>query len=89
MPTISRFFGIRIQMYHDEHGPPHFHARYGEHSAVIAIDTLEVVAGSVPRRVQALAVEWAMMHRSELRANWARAERLESLAPIPGLDEES
>lgn len=30
MPEISRFFGIVIAMYYNEHNPPHFHARYGE-----------------------------------------------------------
>jgi hypothetical protein len=29
MPEISRFFGIVIRMYFDDHDPPHFHARYG------------------------------------------------------------
>ncbi|HSP33885.1 MAG TPA: DUF4160 domain-containing protein [Thermoanaerobaculia bacterium] len=29
MPEICRFFGIVIAMFHDEHPPPHFHARYG------------------------------------------------------------
>jgi hypothetical protein len=29
MPTISRFFGILIQMYFDDHNPPHFHVKYG------------------------------------------------------------
>ncbi len=27
MPIISRFFGLTITMYFDDHGPPHFHAR--------------------------------------------------------------
>jgi hypothetical protein len=35
MPTISRFFGIAIRMYYDDHDPPHFHAYYGEESAKI------------------------------------------------------
>jgi len=26
MPEVSRFFGISIRMYFDEHNPPHFHA---------------------------------------------------------------
>jgi hypothetical protein len=26
VPTISRFFGISIAMYFDDHGFPHFHA---------------------------------------------------------------
>ena len=28
MPEISRFLGIIIYMYFNEHSPPHFHARY-------------------------------------------------------------
>ena len=88
MPTISRFFGILIQMYLDDHPPPHFHVIYGEFEAKIAVDTLELLRGRLPRRVQALVLEWAMMHRSELRENWHRAERHEALRPIPPLDEE-
>ena len=49
MPTISRFFGILIQMYLDDHPPPHFHAIYGEFDAQIAIDTLEVLRGHLRR----------------------------------------
>ncbi len=29
MPEVSRFFGIVIMMYYNDHAPPHFHARYG------------------------------------------------------------
>lgn len=50
MPTISQFFGIVIQMFWREHAPPHFHALYGEHEALIDIRTLEVTKGSLPRR---------------------------------------
>ena len=46
MPTISQFFSIVIQMFWREHAPPHFHALYAEHEALIDIRTLEVVGGS-------------------------------------------
>ncbi len=49
MPTISQFFGIIIQMFWREHAPPHFHALYGEHEALIDIRTLEVITGSLPK----------------------------------------
>ncbi len=48
MPTISTFFGVVIQMSWREHGPPHFHAMYGEHEAVIDIRELRVTRGSWP-----------------------------------------
>lgn len=88
MPTISRFFGVKIQMHWSEHPPPHFHATYGDHRAKYSIGSLELVAGSLPRRAQALVLEWAMIHRSELGENWARCERREPLIRIAGLDEE-
>lgn len=46
MPTICAFYGIVIQMYWADHGPPHFHALYAEHEALIAIETLEVLQAS-------------------------------------------
>ena len=57
MPTISTFFGILIQMYWREHGPPHFHAIYREHEAVIDIRELRVVRGRLPRRALAMVIE--------------------------------
>jgi len=89
MPTISRFFGITIRMHWREHGPSHFHVDYGEHRATVGIETFEVLAGRLPRRALSLVLEWAMIHRPELRENWARAERMEPLLPVAPLDEEA
>lgn len=85
MPCISQFFDISVYMYYNDHMPAHFHAEYGEHEAVYVIDTLEVMRGSLPRRAHALVVEWATVHRSELRANWERAReslQLERVEPL-------
>ena len=49
MPEISRFFGIVIQMYPNEHPPAHFHARYGNHAASFEIRSLRVM-GDFPKR---------------------------------------
>lgn len=70
MPEISRFFGIIIAMFFDEHNPPHFHARYGGDKASIEIDSLRVLEGSLPPRVLGLVIEWASQHRDELLSNW-------------------
>ena len=67
LPTISRFFGILIQMYLDDHPPPHFHAIYGEFDAQIAIDTPPIMRRHPPRRLQVLVIEWALAHRPQLR----------------------
>jgi hypothetical protein len=86
MPQISRFFGIIIKMYYNDHYPPHFHAEYNEHVAEIAIDTLEIIEGNLPRRVLSLVLEWAVLHRSELRQNWQRARNHEPVQPIKPLE---
>jgi uncharacterized protein DUF4160 len=86
MPRISAFFGIIIAMYFNDHAPPHFHAVYQEHEALLDIETLEVVRGSLPRRALALVLEWAALHRAELRADWEKARRGLPLDPIQPLD---
>jgi hypothetical protein len=58
MPTISRFYGILIRMFFNDHGPPHFHARYGEFEATIDIGTLAIIEGQLPRRALNLVQEW-------------------------------
>jgi hypothetical protein len=86
VPTLCSFFGITIRMYYDDHAPPHFHAYYGASAAQIAIESLEVLHGQLPRRAMALVLEWALAHRPELRSNWDHAERHELLAPIEPLE---
>lgn len=70
MPEISRFLGICIFMYFNEHNPPHFHIRYNEFRAVMTIEGLEITEGRLPSRVAALVLEWASQHRGELMDNW-------------------
>ncbi len=52
MPEISRFLGIVIAMYYNDHAPPHFHAGYGSSEIRVNIDTGEILSGSFPRRAQ-------------------------------------
>lgn len=59
---------------------------YAEHEAELSIETLEVLRGSLPRRVLALVLEWSALHRSELRENWSRARAGEPLARIEPLE---
>lgn len=85
MPTISRFYGILIGMFFDEHAPPHFHARYGEYEASISIRDLSVTKGRLPPKALSLVVEWARLHEDELLSEWDRAMRHQDLEPIEPL----
>jgi hypothetical protein len=88
MPTISRFFGILIQMYYfpKEHPPAHFHAIYADDEATIDIETLDVLAGELPPRALSMVLEWGRLHQRELMENWTRCQRQEPLQPIPPLE---
>jgi hypothetical protein len=85
VPTVSRFFGITIQMFFKEHGTAHFHARYGGKIAVYTIEPLDVVRGQLSRRADRLVREWAELHRAELMQNWERARAGVPLTPIDPL----
>lgn len=82
MLEISRFFGIIIKMYYKEHNPPHFHAEYQEYKAEYDIHTLELISGELPKRANALVLEWAAEHRAELIENWERALKQVELSKI-------
>lgn len=86
MPEISRFFGITIRLYYGEHSPPHFHAQYGEHRAVVEILTLTIFGGQIPPRAMGMVIEWASLHREALLDLWQRAANRQSLYKVPPLE---
>ncbi len=86
MPEISRFYGIVIRMFYNDHFPPHFHAEYGGYEALIDINTLAVVAGKLPPRALGLVMEWASYHQNELKSDWEKARNLEPLDKIAPLE---
>lgn len=86
MPEISRFLGIVIAMYYNEHNPPHFHARYGQFKIEIAIKTLTVLAGKLPPKALGLVMEWATLHQDDLMADWALARDNAGLISIDPLE---
>jgi hypothetical protein len=70
MLELSRFLGIVIMMYFDDHNPPHFHVRYNDFRAIISIKNLTLLEGELPPRVLGLVMEWAELHKNELLENW-------------------
>ena len=86
MPTISSFFGILIQMYYDDHNPPHFHAIYGDFEILVGISPIRIIEGSVPNRVKSLVFEWAALHQAELLADWDLCVKKQKPADIAPLE---
>jgi hypothetical protein len=86
MPEISRFLGIIIAMYHNEHNPPHFHVRYNGYKAAISIKDLALLEGKLPPKVLGLVIEWASQHQTELLDDWVLSETLKELKPIAPLE---
>jgi hypothetical protein len=68
-------------MYFDDHEPPHFHVRYNEYRALMAISTLNVIDGQLPARVRSLVTEWAELHQEELLDIW-NTSRFRKIAPL-------
>lgn len=86
MPVVSRFFGIVIAFYWEDHLPPHFHAKYSGDEAMIDIRTGAVIRGSLARRALSLVEEWRMTHLDELLDDWERARQRLPLAYIAPLE---
>lgn len=86
LPEVSRFFGIIIRMFFEDHAQPHFHVVYGGREVRVAIETLAVLDGKIQPRALALAIEWAVSHQAELRSNWERARHQEPLQKIAPLE---
>lgn len=85
MPTISRFFGIIIFMNYNEHGPPHFHARYQGQEVTVEVES-GLVRGHMSRRALRMVFEWSEKHQEELMRNWGLARARKPLEPITPLD---
>ena len=85
MPEVSRFYGIIIALYYNEHNPPHFHAKYVEFKAEIDIRTLQILQGELPKRAKAMVLEWADEHRDDLMQDWELAQQNYELKQIEPL----
>jgi hypothetical protein len=73
-------------MYFDDHGPPHFHAYYGDDMVMIEIATLKVLSGGLPRRALTMVLEWAGQHQEELLEDWRLASAHAPLKKISPLE---
>lgn len=84
MPELSRFLGIIIAMFGDDHNPPHFHVRYGDNEAIITIKD-GIVKGELPRKVLKDVFKWMDLHQAELSENWQRLQDGKDIVKIEPL----
>lgn len=85
MPIISTFFGIVIRMFYQDHEPAHFHAEHQGQQARFDLNGRVTAGGIRSKTARRLIAEWALAHRAELEANWARmkaGQALERIAPL-------
>lgn len=84
MPEISRFYGIIIKMYFNDHNPPHFHAEYQGYKVIVSIEE-GVVEGQMPKTALKLIFEWLDLHKGELLVNWEtirKTGKFERIKPL-------
>ena len=74
MPTIAIFSGIIIQMFFEDHDPPHVHAIYSGAKALVSISDGEIIRGRLPRRQANLVRDWVKLRHAELMGNWHHAQ---------------
>ncbi|HWL31864.1 MAG TPA: DUF4160 domain-containing protein [Xanthobacteraceae bacterium] len=87
MPTIATFYGIVIYMYWRDHAPPHIHAMYQGHEALIGLNAGEVIGGNLPPNALRIVREWVILRRSELAENWQHGRDGTPFRRVPGPDE--
>jgi hypothetical protein len=85
MPEISRFYGIIIRMFYDDHEPAHFHVVCGNEFAKIGIEDLAVIKGWLPPRAMGMVMEWTTLHKQELLSEWDAIKHDKPMFPIEPL----
>ena len=89
MPVLSMFYGVVVYMYFydtQQHNTPHFHVEYAEFTAVISIETGDVLEGELPRNKMRLVQAWLEIHKEEIVADWSLAVRGLPIQKIKPLD---
>ncbi len=86
MPEISRFYGIRITIYFDDHPPSHFHAEYGEHEAVFSIKNGDMINGNLPKTAKKLVSKWYVLQKDNIFKAWEQIQNDEVFDKVPPLN---
>jgi hypothetical protein len=76
MALIAIVDGVKLYMYGNDHPPPHFHVLFAEYRAVIALQTLKLSRGELPKAKLKAILKWARPRRDKLLAAWNMTQAL-------------
>jgi hypothetical protein len=82
MATVALVDGVKIMLYANEHPPSHFHAKFAEFHAVIDIDKLVIIRGSLPPSKSNAVIRWATGRQEALRSAFVEAMAQRRVGPI-------
>lgn len=86
MPIISKFFGIVIRMFYDEHNPPHLHSEYQGNKAVFDFQGNMIKGNLRSRTAIKLVREWIDINLADLEEDWQLARERKEMKKINPLN---
>ena len=72
MPTLHRIGPFKVQVFADDHLPPHFHITGSDFELVVAISGLSILKGRRYRREVGEVLDWAASNIELLWNEWTR-----------------
>ena len=85
MPRLSTFYGIEVFLYYHDEAPPHFHVVHPGYQAIVGIEPVRLIEGSLPNRAHSLVLGWAALNERELKEAWELATERRPLRQIDPL----
>jgi hypothetical protein len=73
MVKVAIVDGMKIYVYANDHGRPHFHILAAEYRAVVDIETMRLIRGRLPKARLRKLLSWAKPRQVQLLEAWDRA----------------
>lgn len=70
MPEITSFAGMKIEMYFDDHNPPHIHVTYDSHKVMVQIQDSVLMKGELPSKKLKILIGWVAWNEEKLMEMW-------------------
>lgn len=69
---VSKVGNIKVEVYPNDHMPPHFHIRSPDLNAALRIDNCELIVGKLTGQQNALIRRWHRNFQQMLQTAWNR-----------------